>query len=320
MRQAGRYLPGYRERRAKAESFWSLCFDPVQAAEITLEPIRRFDFDGAIVFSDILVIPVALGVTVTLEEGVGPRMRPVKSAAELGKSKRWDETLSPTYETLKRVRKELPAKTTLIGFAGGPWTLATYLAEGRGSEDRRAAKLWAYRDPQGFAALLDRLADAVAEHLRGQLRAGADVVQIFESWSQGLPAPMFERWIIAPTRKLVGNIRTEFPKAKIIGFPRATTLEGYERYARETGVDAVSIDTAAPAGWARRSLAPLVAVQGNLDPMVLVAGGKALDESCDGILGAMKGARFIFNLGHGILPETPIGHVEQLIARIRGNA
>lgn len=294
--------------------------DPALATEITLQPVERFDFDAAIVFSDILVIPAALGVPVTFEEGVGPRMRPIKSAAELGKSGRWDETLAPVYETLKRVRKGLPAQTAMIGFAGAPWTLATYLAEGQGSDDRRAAKLWGYRDPAGFMALLDKLAVHVAEHLRGQLRAGADAVQIFDSWSQGLPAPMFERWVIAPTRRLVANIRTEFPKAKIIGFPRATTLEGYERYANETGVDAVSIDTAAPISWARHSLAPYVGVQGNLDPIVLLAGGKALDEACDGILETMRGARFVFNLGHGILPETPIAHVEHLMARVRGAA
>ncbi len=319
MRQAGRYLPEYRELRAKAGSFWKMALTPALASEITLQPIRRFGFDAAIIFSDILVIPPALGIDVTIEEGFGPRMKAIASVSELvDDPARWSATMSPVYEALRDVRAQLPATTTLIGFAGAPWTLATYLAQGHGSKDQRAAKLWGYRDPVGFDALLNRLAERVASHLAGQLEAGADVVQIFDSWSSDLPEAMFTRWVIAPTTKIVDKLRTDYPKARIIGFPRATTLAGYERYANETGVDVVSLDTAVPMAWAARALGPLVGVQGNLDPIVLIAGGKALDEAIDRILDVTTDVPFIFNLGHGILPETPIAHVEQLIGRVRG--
>jgi uroporphyrinogen decarboxylase len=319
MRQAGRYLPEYRELRAKAGSFWKMAMTPALASEITLQPIRRFGFDAAIIFSDILTIPPALGVDVTIEEGFGPRMKPITSVSELVDDEaRWSANMEPVYEALADVRGKLSASTTLIGFAGAPWTLATYLAQGHGSSDQRAAKLWGYRDPVAFDALLDRLADAVVRHLAGQIDAGADVVQIFESWGSGLPDAMFTRWVIAPTKKIVSALRTKHPKARIIGFPRATTLDGYERYARETGVDVVSIDTAAPMAWAAKTLAPKVGIQGNLDPIVLIAGGKALDDAVDYILAATKDVPFIFNLGHGILQETPIAHVEQLVARVRG--
>ncbi len=318
MRQAGRYLPEYRALRAKAGSFWSMCMDAELATEITLQPIRRFGFDAAVVFSDIFVLTAALGVGVEYEEGVGPRVGRVVSEKELVHDKAlWERTLSPNYETLARVRTALPAETSLIGFAGAPWTLATYLAQGQGSDDQRAAKLWGYRDPPGFDAFLDRLADAVADHLIGQLRAGADVVQIFESWASGLASDSFQRWVILPTKKILRKIRTEHPKARVIGFPRATTLDGYERYLRETGVDAISVDTSAPITWAARTLGARAVIQGNLDPIVLIAGGTALREAVDRILEATKDTPFIFNLGHGILPETPISHVEELIARVR---
>jgi uroporphyrinogen decarboxylase len=318
MRQAGRYLPEYRALKAKAGSFWSLCMNPELAAELTLQPIRRFGFDAAVIFSDIFVLTAALGVGLEYEDGFGPRVTRVVSEKELVHDEAlWARTTSPVYEALARVRSELPDETGLIGFAGAPWTLATYLAQGHGSDDQRAAKLWGYRDPAGFDALLDHLADAVADHLIGQLRAGADVVQIFESWASGLTWDCFARWVIAPTRKIIAKVRTEYPKAKIIGFPRATTLEGYVRYAEETGVDVISVDTATPITWAARTLGRRVALQGNLDPLVLIAGGAALREAVDRILDATKDTRFIFNLGHGILPETPIAHVEELIARVR---
>jgi len=216
------------------------------------------------------------------------------------------------------VRSHLGEETALIGFVGAPWTLATYLAEGSGSSDQRAAKLWGYRDPEGFDLLLNVLGDAVARHLIGQIRAGAEVVQIFDSWSSGLPERAFERWVIEPTIKIVASVRTECPEAKVIGFPRATTLEGYKSFAARTGVDAVSIDTAAPIAWAAQSLGREVVVQGNLDPIALLAGGRTLEQAVDDILAATRATPFIFNLGHGILPETPIGHVEELIARVRG--
>ena len=318
MRQAGRYLPEYKALRAKAGSFWSMCMNPELAAEITLQPIRRFGFDGAVVFSDIFVLTAALGVPVEYEEGFGPRVGRVVSEKELVHDDAlWARTVSPVYETLARVRSELPTGTGLIGFAGAPWTLAGYLAQGHSTDDQRAAKLWGYRDPAGFDALLDQLADAVAEHLIGQLRAGADVVQIFESWASGLTADSFARWVIAPNKKIVARVRTEYPKAKVIGFPRAATLEGYVRYVQETGVDAVSVDTSAPISWAVQAFGKRAVVQGNLDPIALIAGGDALRQAVDRILEATKDIPFIFNLGHGILPETPIAHVEELVARVR---
>jgi uroporphyrinogen decarboxylase len=319
MRQAGRYLPEYRQLRERASSFWTMCMTPKLAAEITLQPVRRFGFDAAIIFSDILVIPAAFGIDVAFEEGFGPRLRAIDSASELVQDpRRWQETLVPVYETIGLVRGQLPPETGLIGFAGGPWTLSTYLAQGHGSDDQRAAKLWGYRDAEDFEKLLDILAEAVAEHLGAQIRAGADVVQIFESWSAGLTAQTFERWVIGPTKKIVSTLRTKNPKAKVIGFPRATSLEGYERYAAETDVDAVSVDTASPISWAARTLGGSRVVQGNLDPIVLIAGGDALLRATDDILAATREIPFIFNLGHGILPETPLAHVEQLVARVRG--
>jgi uroporphyrinogen decarboxylase len=318
MRQAGRYLPEYRELRAKAGSFWDLCNSPKLATEVTLQPIRRFAFDAAIVFSDIMTVPVALGCAVAIKEAEGPVLTPVTSAAGLVHDRaRWEETLAPVYETLTRVRAGLDQQTSLIGFAGAPWTLATYLAAGRGRDEQRAAKLWAYRDPESFAALVDILGECVAFHLIKQLEAGADVVQLFDSWASALTSSGFERWVVAPTKKIVSQVRHVYPKAKIIGFPRATTLAGYELYARETGVDAVSIDTSAPIPWIRASLSPHASVQGNLDPITLVAGGNALDDSVDEILAGLKGKAFIFNLGHGVLQETPIAHVERLVTRVR---
>lgn len=312
MRQAGRYLPEYRELRAKAGSFWTMCMTPKLASEITLQPIRRFGFDAAILFSDILVIPAALGMKVEFVDGEGPRMAPISSSAGL----QFDaDALTPVYEALGLVRNSLSGGTALLGFAGAPWTLATYMAAGRGGDEQKAGKLWGYREPEDFAHLLDLLADCVAQHLARQIEAGADAVQIFDSWASGLPETMFERWVIAPTKKIVAKLRTIHPKALVIGFPRAATLRGYERYASETGVDAISLDTAAPMGWAAKTLK--VAIQGNLDPIALITGGRALHEGVDAILHATRGSPFVFNLGHGILPETPIAHVEELIARVR---
>jgi len=312
MRQAGRYLPEYRELRTRAGSFWTLCMTPKLAAEVTLQPMRRFGFDAAIVFSDILVIPAALGLKVSFEEGEGPRLAPLKSLEAL----RFDEAaLVPVYETLQAVRSLLGRDMALIGFAGAPWTLATYMAAGRGGDEQKAAKLWGYREPKGFDALLDLLADSITAHLAKQIEAGADVVQIFDSWASSLPPAKFERWVLEPTKKVVSKLRIIHPKALVVGFPRAATLEGYERYAEFTGVDAVSLDTAVPVGWAAQNMN--TALQGNLDPVALIAGGRALDESVDGILDAARGVPFIFNLGHGVLPDTPIAHVEQLVKRVR---
>ena len=321
MRQAGRYLPEYRELRAKVGSFWTMCNDPAMAAEITLQPIRRFGFDAAIIFSDILTVPYALGCNVKFTEGEGPSLPPITSADGLDRDPAvWASKLAPAYETLGRVRGALDGKTTLLGFAGAPWTLATYMAAGRGGDEQRAAKLWGYRAPEDFDRLLDVLGDCVARHLMMQLEAGADAVQIFDSWASGLPDAQFDRWVIAPTKKIVAQIRTVHPKAKIIGFPRAATLAGYERYVRETGVDAISLDTATSMPWAVKTLGDKAALQGNLDPIALIAGGRALREAVNVILTATSGVPFIFNLGHGILPETPIAHVEELLKLVRGAA
>jgi uroporphyrinogen decarboxylase len=323
MRQAGRYLPEYRAVREKAGSFWGLALNPDYAAEVTIQPIRRFGFDAAILFSDILTVPEALGQKVTFTAGEGPSLAPVTSCAGFDRDPaHWAAYFAPVYEALRRTRQGLEKEgfsdRALLGFCGAPWTLATYLAAGAGGDEQKAAKLWAYRDPKGFGQLLDILGDCVAFHLIHQLEAGADAVQIFDSWASGLPDHLFENVVIRPTRAIVQKVRAARPDAHIIGFPRAATLAGYEQYARCTGVDALSLDTAAPMGWAAKTIAPLCALQGNLDPLALIAGGAALDAAIDRILEAMAGAPFIFNLGHGILPETPIAHVEQLLKRIRG--
>jgi uroporphyrinogen decarboxylase len=319
MRQAGRYLPEYRKLRAEAGSFWAMALTPKYAAEVTLQPIRRFGFDAAILFSDILTVPEALGQKVTFTEGEGPSLNSVTSAKGFIDSRaQWEAYFEPVYEALRLTRVGLPAGTALLGFAGAPWTLATYLAAGAGGDEQKAAKLWAYRDPEGFGYLLDILADCVAFHLIRQLEAGADAVQIFDSWASGLPAHLFDRVVIEPTKKIVAAVRSAKPGAKIIGFPRAATQTGYENYARATGVDVLSLDTAMPMRWAAGNLG--CALQGNLDPIALIAGGAALDRAVDEILQATDGKPHIFNLGHGILPETPIAHVEQLLKRIRTGA
>jgi uroporphyrinogen decarboxylase len=319
MRQAGRYLPEYRALRAKAGSFWTMCMDPVMAAEITLQPIRRFGFDAAIIFSDILTVPFALGREIMFEENAGPSLTAVESTDGLERDPAiWRGKLRPAYETLRMVRSHLDETTALLGFAGAPWTLATYMAAGRGRDEQHAAKLWGYRDPAGFNALLGLIGDCVAVHLIAQLEAGADAVQIFDSWAGGLPDDAFARWVVAPTKRIVDRVRAARPDAKIIGFPRAATLQGYERYAAGTGVDAISVDTAVPMNWAAESLADKIAVQGNLDPIALLAGGRGLARSVDRIVDAMRGRAFIFNLGHGVLPQTPLEHVAELVARVRG--
>ena len=316
MRQAGRYLPEYRELRAKAGSFWATALTPQYAAEVTLQPVRRFGFDAAILFSDILTVPEALGQKVVFTAGEGPSLKPVSSAEGFVRDHQaWARYFEPVYEALRLTRDGLPQGTALLGFAGAPWTLATYLAAGAGGDEQKAAKLWAYRDPQGFAALLDILGECVVFHLIGQLDAGADAVQIFDSWASALPPALFEQVVIKPSKKIVEAVRAARPKARIIGFPRASTLAGYEAYVAAAPVNAVSLDTAAPMRWAAKSLP--CALQGNLDPIALIAGGASLDRAVDDILEATAGRPHIFNLGHGILPETPIAHVEQLLRRIR---
>jgi uroporphyrinogen decarboxylase len=320
MRQAGRYLPEYQEARKKAGSFWTMCMTPELATEVTLQPIRRFGFDAAILFSDILVVPFALGQDVRFEDGVGPRLQPLGATSDLSRDEaQWAAKLAPVYEAMARTRAGLAADKALIGFAGAPWTLASYMIEGHGTSDQKSARLFGYSRPAEFAALLDLLADVVAWHLVRQIEAGADVVQIFDSWAGGLPLQQFREWVVAPTTRIVQTVRAQHANARIIGFPRATTQAGYEAYLA-TGVDAISIDTATSMRWAAETLGGRVVVQGNLDPIVLIAGGDALRRAVDEIRDATRGVPFIFNLGHGILPETPIAHVEQMLARIRGGA
>jgi uroporphyrinogen decarboxylase len=318
MRQAGRYLPEYQALRKKAGSFWTMCMTPDLAVEVTLQPIRRFDFDAAILFSDILVIPYALGQAVRFEEGLGPVLDAFTGLHRLIRNEdAWREKLAPVYQAMRRTRDALAPDKALIGFAGAPWTLAAYMLEGKGSSDQRAAKLAAYRDPAQFAHLLELLADAVAFHLLRQFEAGAEVVQIFDSWAGGLPEKEFSDWVVAPNARVVAAVRRHIPQAKIIGFPRAATQTGYESYAMQTGVTAVSIDTACSMRWAVSAMGPRHALQGNLDPIALIAGGDALNEAVDRILETTRQTPFIFNLGHGVLPETPLDHVAQLIARVR---
>lgn len=321
MRQAGRYLPEYREVRKSAGSFWAMCMSPGLATEITLQPVRRFDFDAAIIFSDILVIPYALGQAVHFEDGVGPVLdRYPGCDGLLVDPAVWKQRLSPVYQALEQTRKVLPSAKALIGFAGAPWTLAAYMLEGRGSPDQRAAKLFGYSNRQIFSGLLHRLADAVASHLVWQLEHGADVVQLFDSWAGGLPDQEFSDWVMEPTTKIVGMVRDAVPNARIIGFPRAATQSQYQCYASRTGVNCVGIDTATSMSWAISVFGTGVAVQGNLDPIALIAGGDALDQAVDHILAAARGHPVVFNLGHGVLPETPLAHVARVVERIRGSA
>jgi uroporphyrinogen decarboxylase len=321
MRQAGRYLPEYQAVRRQAGSFWTMCMSPDLAVEVTLQPIRRFDLDAAILFSDILVVPYALGQDVRFEDGRGPVLGTFAGNDRLVRDiSAWEEKLAPVYAAMRRTREELSQDKALIGFAGAPWTLAAYMLEGESSSDQRAAKLAGYRDPKGFADLLNMLADAVAWHLVKQLQAGANVVQIFDSWAGGLTDKCFQDWVVAPNKRVVEGVRKIIPEAPIIGFPRAATQAGYEAYASQTGVDAVSIDTATSIRWAASTLGRKLAIQGNLDPIALIAGGKALDDAVDRILVDTAGVPFIFNLGHGVLPETPPDHVGRVVARIRSHA
>ena len=318
MRQAGRYLPEYRALRATAGSFLDLCFNPELAAEVTLQPIRRFDFDAAILFSDILVTPLALGRRVWFAEGEGPRLDPIETdgIAALNDSDA-EKVLAPVLETVHRVRAGLAADKTLIGFCGAPWTVATYMVAGKGTPDQAPARLMSAAEPEAFQTLIDRLVDVSADYLIAQLSAGADVVQIFDSWAGVLGEQEFERWCIMPTAEMVRRVKAAHPGARIIGFPKGAGMR-IERYVTATGVDGVSIDWTVPLDHARDRLQPLVAVQGNLDPMILMAGGAALDAAATRILDGLGKGRFIFNLGHGILPATPVAHVEQLMKRIRG--
>jgi uroporphyrinogen decarboxylase len=319
MRQAGRYLPEYRELRARAGSFLDLCFTPQWAAEVTLQPVRRFRFDAAILFSDILVVPHALGRSVTFEAGEGPRLEPIDDPRELAKMHATVDqaVLAPVYEAIALVKAALEPGVALLGFCGAPWTVATYMVAGRGTPDQAPARLFAYRYPDDFQRLIDLLVEASTEYLVRQFAAGADAVQIFDSWAGVLPPEEFARWCVVPTRRIIEKVRARAPAARIIGFPRrAGSL--LAAYCESVPVDAVGLDCTVDRAIARKRIQTRMPVQGNLDPLALVAGGEALDRAVDAVLAAFAEGPFIFNLGHGIVPETPLAHVEQMLKRIRG--
>lgn len=318
MRQAGRYLPEYRDLRARAGGFLEMCLRPELAAEATLQPIRRFALDAAILFSDILVVPYALGQAVTFSEGEGPLLEPVCDAAGLARLslKCLQRRLAPVYEAVERVAASLPVETALLGFAGAPWTVASYMVEGGTSRDFVAVKTWALGRPQEFSELVDLLVEATVEHLIGQVRAGAEVLQLFDSWAGALSEAEFDRWCVEPVREIVRRLATACPDVPIIGFPRGVGL-GYRRFIERTGVRAVGLDPAVPLLWAARELQPRCALQGNLDPVLLVVGGTPLRQQTERILEAWSQGPFIFNLGHGVLPTTPPEHVAKLVDLVR---
>jgi uroporphyrinogen decarboxylase len=318
MRQAGRYLPEYRALRSRAANFLDFCYTPALAVEATLQPVRRFAMDAAILFSDILVVADALGQEVGFREGEGPVLDPIRASHDLERLHRSDVTahLAPVYETARLVARALPPATALIGFAGGPWTLACYMVEGGTSRDFAAVKRWAFADAAGFAALIDRLVEATVAHLAAQVAAGAEAVQLFESWAGILPEAAFRRWVIAPTARIVAGLRARHPGVPVIGFPRGAGLM-YRAYFSETGVTALGLDSMVPCGIARKTLQPIGPLQGNLDPVALLTGGAALDDGVERIVEALAGGPFIFNLGHGVLPETPPEHVARVVALLR---
>ncbi len=318
MRQAGRYLPEYRAVRTEAKNFLELCYTPDLATEVTLQPLRRFDLDAAILFSDILVIPDALGQSVRFEAGEGPVLDPVsvESIAGLGKERDALDHLAPVLETVRRLRAALAPEKTLIGFCGSPWTVATYMIGGRGSPDQAAARLFALQHPEAFADLLDVLVQTSVDYLVAQFEAGADVVQLFESWALNLDDVAFAERVIEPNRRIVEGVRARVPNAPIIGFPRGAA-GNLARYADQTGANALGLDYATPLDFAAKHLPASLPVQGNLDPLRLVAGGAQLDERVDQVIAAFADRPHIFNLGHGIVPETPIEHVERLVERVK---
>lgn len=319
MRQAGRYLPEYRALRKDVSSFLEFCYTPEISTEATLQPLARFDLDAAILFSDILVVPDALGQKVWFEKGHGPRLTPLEGMSDI---ERLDvdgvlEHLSPVLETVRRVRAKLADEKALIGFCGSPWTVATYMLAGQGSPDQAVARKFALAQPDVFAKLMDKLVAASIDYLVAQFEAGVDVVQLFESWAANMDEVFFDAWVIAPNRAIVAGVRARISDAPIIGFPRgAAGLVA--KFVRETEVNAVGLDYGMPLEFARQHIAPLACVQGNLDPLRLVIGGDQMTRRVDEILSAFAGTPHVFNLGHGIVPETPIAHVEALVAQVKG--
>jgi len=317
MRQAGRYLPEYRELRSAKGGFLPLVYDSAAAAEITLQPLRRFGFDGAILFSDILIVPYAMGQNLEFLAGEGPRMSPRLVDHALSGLEAVPERLAPIYETVRLVRAALTPEQTMLGFGGSPWTIATYMVAGEGSRDQHETRAYAYRDRAAFQAIIDAVVATTVDYLEGQIDAGAEAVQLFDSWAGSLAPAEFERWVIAPNAEIVRQLRARCPETPIIGFPKGSG-EKLVAYARETGVDALGIDETIDPLWAARELPEGLPVQGNLDPLLLLAGGKELDTQARRVLDAFADRPHVFNLGHGIGQFTPIEHVERLLGVVRG--
>jgi uroporphyrinogen decarboxylase len=316
MRQAGRYLPEYRALRERKGGFLDLVYDSDAAAEITLQPIRRFGFDSAILFSDILIVPHAIGQDLSFEQGEGPRLEPALVDAALDALEPDSRRFEPIFRTVENVKAALPEETAFLGFAGSPWTVATYMVGGRGSRDQGEARRLAYGDPRAFGALIDRLVETSVDYLSGQIRAGVEAVQLFDSWAGSLAPAQFEQWVIAPTAAIVTRLKDRHPQVPVIGFPKGAGGK-LAAYARETGVDAIGLDETVDPSWAHAALPDGLPVQGNLDPLALVAGGEPLEMATRRILSAFEERPHIFNLGHGILPDTPIEHVEHLLRLVR---
>ena len=318
MRQAGRYLPEYRKLRSGSKNFLNFCYTPDLAVEVTLQPLRRYDFDAAILFSDILVIPDALGQNVEFCEGVGPVLEPIRTSDELARLSidGVHDHLAAVYETVSRLSKEIPEETTLIGFAGAPWTVATYMVEGKGSKDYPTARTWAYQDPEGFGKLIDLLVEATSAYLIKQIEHGAEVIQLFDTWAGVLSESQFHRWVIEPTTKIVKKIKQDHPDVPVIGFPRGAGIL-YQDFVEKTGVNSVSLDNSVPVKWAAENLQPKCTIQGNLDNMALIAGGEMMEKEIHAILEGFSGGSHIFNLGHGILPHTPLENVARLAEIIK---
>jgi len=318
MRQAGRYLPEYRQLREEKGSFLDLVYDSDAAAEVTLQPLKRFaQLDAAILFSDILIVPFAIGQNLSFVAGEGPRLTPPLVNARLEDLQPFPSRLEPIYATVAKVKAALDPSKALIGFAGSPWTVATYMVAGQGSRDQVETRRLAYADPGAFRAIVERIEEVTFGYLSAQVEAGADAVQLFDSWAGSLAPAEFERWVVAPTARLVGKLKKKHPGARVIGFPKGAGGK-LAAYVLETGVDAVGLDETVDPIWAAKELPPDVVVQGNLDPLALLAGGKALKSSVAHILDAFAGRPHIFNLGHGILQETPVAHVEELLRQVKG--
>jgi uroporphyrinogen decarboxylase len=318
MRQAGRYLPEYRQLREEKGSFLDLVYDSDAAAEITLQPLKRFaKLDAAILFSDILIVPFAIGQNLSFVAGEGPRLTPRLMSGALDQLTAYPARLDPIYETVVKVREQLAPDKTLIGFAGSPWTVATYMVAGQGSREQAEARRLAYADPARFGEIIARIEQVTLDYLSGQVEAGADALQLFDSWAGSLSPAQFEQWIIAPTARLVTALKSRHPEVPVIGFPKGAGGK-LAAYARETGVSALGLDETVDLVWAAKQLPAKLPLQGNLDPLALISGGSALESAVKRILDALADRPHIFNLGHGILQDTPIAHVEQLIALVKG--